>query len=42
MAAGINDRGVLLVRLSSGDIETVSAGDVTLLKDKKVNIKKQK
>jgi biotin-(acetyl-CoA carboxylase) ligase len=32
MAAGINDREELLVRLSSGDIETVSAGDVALSK----------
>ena len=33
MADGINERGELLVRLSSGDIETVSAGDVTILKE---------
>lgn len=33
IADGINDRGELLVRLSSGDIKTVSAGDVTILKE---------
>jgi BirA family biotin operon repressor/biotin-[acetyl-CoA-carboxylase] ligase len=33
MADGLNDRGELLVRLSSGDIETVSAEDVTIVRD---------
>ena len=33
MADSMNDRGELLVRLSSGFIETVRAGDVTLLRD---------
>jgi BirA family biotin operon repressor/biotin-[acetyl-CoA-carboxylase] ligase len=32
LACDINERGELLVRLSSGEIETVRAGDVTLLK----------
>jgi BirA family biotin operon repressor/biotin-[acetyl-CoA-carboxylase] ligase len=32
-ADSINDRGELLVRLPSGKIETVRAGDVTILKD---------
>jgi len=32
MADGMNDRGELLVRLSSGGIETVRAGEVTILK----------
>jgi biotin-(acetyl-CoA carboxylase) ligase len=33
VADEVNDRGELLVRLSSGKIETVSAGDVALLKE---------
>ncbi|GBD96439.1 bifunctional ligase/repressor BirA [bacterium BMS3Abin06] len=33
IAAGINDNGELLVRPSSGEIERVSAGDVTILKN---------
>lgn len=32
-AEGINDYGELIVRLSSGRLETLSAGDVTILKD---------
>jgi BirA family biotin operon repressor/biotin-[acetyl-CoA-carboxylase] ligase len=32
IANGINDKGELLVRLKSGKIETVSAGEVTILK----------
>ncbi|MBI4682761.1 MAG: biotin--[acetyl-CoA-carboxylase] ligase [Nitrospirae bacterium] len=32
IAENINDKGELLVRLSSGDIEVVRAGDVTILK----------
>lgn len=32
IAEGINDDGQLLIRLSSGEIEKVSAGDVTILK----------
>jgi BirA family biotin operon repressor/biotin-[acetyl-CoA-carboxylase] ligase len=34
VAEAINDRGELVVRLSSGEIETVSAGEVTILKNK--------
>lgn len=33
LACDINERGELLVRLSSGEIETVRAGEVTLLKN---------
>lgn len=33
IAEGINDDGQLLIRLSSGEIEKVSAGDVTILKN---------
>jgi BirA family biotin operon repressor/biotin-[acetyl-CoA-carboxylase] ligase len=33
IADNINDRGELIVRLSSGEIKTFSAGDVTILKD---------
>ena len=33
IAAGINDKGELLVRLSSGEVKTVCAGDVTILKN---------
>jgi BirA family biotin operon repressor/biotin-[acetyl-CoA-carboxylase] ligase len=33
IAEGINDDGQLLIRLSSGKIERVSAGDVTILKN---------
>ena len=33
IAAGINDNGELLVRLSSGEIKRVSAGDVMILKN---------
>jgi BirA family biotin operon repressor/biotin-[acetyl-CoA-carboxylase] ligase len=32
VADGINGRGELLVRLSSGEVETVCAGDVTIIK----------
>ena len=33
MAHGINDKGELLLRLVSGEIKTIRAGDVTILKD---------
>ena len=32
MAEGINDKGELLLRLASGELETVKAGDVTIVK----------
>lgn len=32
IAEGINDKGELLVRLSTGELETIRAGDVTVLK----------
>ncbi len=33
IAVGINDKGELLVRLSSGEVKSVCAGDVTILKN---------